>query len=185
MATTAATTFGRRGATPSPPGGRPSARQEAPRQTAHPARFDPPAAPPSRSEDSMLRIILRIFFSFQGRLDRGMYRMCRSLWYLVTGLAFYAVWSCILQAGRSHQLGAAALWLLVMLVLLFVGEWNTLAMQVKRWHDRDKSGFWVLITFIPVVGPIWSLVEMVFLDGTVGPNRFGPSPRGDPSTVFA
>ena len=30
--------------------------------------------------------------------------------------------------------------------------WMKLAVLVKRWHDRDKSGWWVLITFIPVIG---------------------------------
>jgi uncharacterized membrane protein YhaH (DUF805 family) len=53
-----------------------------------------------------------------------------------------------------------------------------LAGQVKRWHDRDKSGWWVLIALIPIVGPIWALVELGFLSGTEGPNRFGPDPRG-------
>lgn len=49
-------------------------------------------------------------------------------------------------------------------------------MQIKRWHDLDKSGWWVLINFIPIVGGLWCLVECGFLKGTVGPNRFGPDP---------
>jgi uncharacterized membrane protein YhaH (DUF805 family) len=64
---------------------------------------------------------------------------------------------------------------LIYLVLLF---WVGLAVHIKRWHDRDKSGWWVLTGFIPVVGPIWSLIECGILDGTPGPNRFGLSPKG-------
>jgi uncharacterized membrane protein YhaH (DUF805 family) len=46
--------------------------------------------------------------------------------------------------------------------------------DIKRWHDRDKSGWWMLILLVPVVGAIWFLVELGFLKGTPGPNRFGP-----------
>lgn len=67
----------------------------------------------------------------------------------------------------------------ILLVALFaVTLWVGLALQVKRWHDRDKSWFWILIGFIPVVGFFWILIECGFMDGTPGPNRFGPSPKG-------
>jgi hypothetical protein len=44
---------------------------------------------------------------------------------------------------------------------------------IKRFHDRDKSGWWVLIWLIPIIGAIWLLIELGFLKGTPGPNRFG------------
>jgi len=47
---------------------------------------------------------------------------------------------------------------------------------IKRFHDRDKSGWWVLIALIPIIGAIWILIELGFLAGTPGPNRFGPPP---------
>ena len=55
--------------------------------------------------------------------------------------------------------------------------WAALALQIKRWHDRDKS--WVLI-FVGMItcGFFWVLIECGILDGTPGPNRFGPSPKG-------
>lgn len=46
---------------------------------------------------------------------------------------------------------------------------------VKRAHDRNKSGWWALLYVI--VWP-WALIELGFLEGTKGPNRFGPDPRG-------
>jgi len=54
--------------------------------------------------------------------------------------------------------------------------WPSLAVQAKRWHDRDKSAWWVLINFVPLIGTIWSLVENGFLSGTPEANRFGPNP---------
>src|SRR3989338_4432536 len=46
----------------------------------------------------------------------------------------------------------------------------------KRWHDRDKSAWWILIIFIPIVGQLWTLIENGFLAGTNGENRFGADP---------
>ena len=60
--------------------------------------------------------------------------------------------------------------------------WPAIATAAKRWHDRDKSGAWVLVMLIPVVGWIWALIENGFLRGTAGPNPFGPDPlEGDGS----
>lgn len=63
------------------------------------------------------------------------------------------------------------------LFFIFCLIWVDLANSVKRWHDRDKSGWWILISIIPIVGPIWALIECGFLPGTYGNNRFGPSPK--------
>ncbi len=64
------------------------------------------------------------------------------------------------------------------LTVLFVlaAIWPNLMLQIKRWHDRDKSGWWVLVGLIPVIGSIWILIENGLLPGTEGANRFGPPP---------
>lgn len=56
--------------------------------------------------------------------------------------------------------------------------WISLALTAKRFHDRDKGAIWVLIGLVPFIGGLWILIECGFLDGTPGPNRFGPSPKG-------
>ena len=56
--------------------------------------------------------------------------------------------------------------------------WPSLAISIKRWHDRDKSGWWVLIGLVPFIGGIWALVETGFLVGTRGGNQYGPDPLG-------
>jgi uncharacterized membrane protein YhaH (DUF805 family) len=52
----------------------------------------------------------------------------------------------------------------------------SLAVTVRRLHDTDRSGWWMLISFAPCVGGI---VLLVFLlsDSTPGENRYGPSPK--------
>jgi uncharacterized membrane protein YhaH (DUF805 family) len=50
-------------------------------------------------------------------------------------------------------------------------------LRVKRWHDRGKSAIWVMIGLVPFVGWAWSFAECCLLEGTPGPNRYGPSPK--------
>lgn len=52
-----------------------------------------------------------------------------------------------------------------------------LAVTVRRLHDTNRSGWWILIKLIPVVG---ALVLLVFTvqDSQPGANRFGPNPKG-------
>jgi uncharacterized membrane protein YhaH (DUF805 family) len=82
------------------------------------------------------------------------------------------------DAGTAVGVGAGIVISLLILVYVALMTWISLALQIKRWHDRDKSGVWVLIGFIPLVGGIWALIECGFMDGTMGPNRYGPSPKG-------
>ena len=49
------------------------------------------------------------------------------------------------------------------------------AVAVRRAHDNDKSGWFILI-------PIYGLIIVWFLEGTRGPNRFGPDPKGGADT---
>ncbi|EGY34311.1 putative ABC transporter [Aggregatibacter actinomycetemcomitans serotype e str. SC1083] len=51
-----------------------------------------------------------------------------------------------------------------------------IAVTVRRLHDTDRSGWWILISFIPLVGSIVLLVFMCF-DSQPGTNRFGDNPK--------
>jgi uncharacterized membrane protein YhaH (DUF805 family) len=60
-----------------------------------------------------------------------------------------------------------------------------LAVTIRRLHDQDKSGWFILMGLIPIVGPIIILV-FYCIEGTRGPNRFGPDPKGsDVGQTFA
>ncbi|WP_184718325.1 DUF805 domain-containing protein [Caulobacter sp.] len=56
--------------------------------------------------------------------------------------------------------------------------WISICLLVRRLHDRNKGPVWILVYNIPIVGWIWWIVEAGFMDGTQGPNRYGPSPKG-------
>ena len=62
--------------------------------------------------------------------------------------------------------------LLFALAILIPG----IAVAVRRLHDTDRSGWWLLIAFVPIVGTIVLLVFLL-LDSNSGENRFGSSPK--------
>lgn len=64
------------------------------------------------------------------------------------------------------------LWILYGLAVFLPG----LAVAVRRLHDTDRSGWWLLIAFIPLIGAIVLLV-FLFTDSTPGANQYGPSPK--------
>jgi uncharacterized membrane protein YhaH (DUF805 family) len=124
------------------------------------------------------RIVQKLLFSFEGRINRAKF------WLVLLGIA--VVEAIVLGAtGGSAYLTATDptmvmqsmsstgfIPLIIFIPLLWIG----LAVNVKRWHDRDKSGWWILINLVPVIGGLWSLIETGFLPGTRGLNRFGPDP---------
>jgi len=54
--------------------------------------------------------------------------------------------------------------------------WPALAVQAKRWHDLNKSAWHMLVNLIPLVGPIWAIIQTGFIPGTPGLNRYGNDP---------
>jgi uncharacterized membrane protein YhaH (DUF805 family) len=110
----------------------------------------------------------RMFFSLDGRISR------RDFWlYGVLALLGLAVLGhALLGIARVHADTAERI---VNLLLV----WPALAVSVKRWHDRDKSGWWVLINLVPVIGWLWALIDNGLLRGTPGPNRYGEDPLAD------
>ena len=112
-----------------------------------------------------------LFFSFQGRIGR------QSFWIGAVVFVAISIVAAVLDLalGTANASGTGIIGVLVSLALIYPG----LALAAKRWHDRDKSAWWILISLIPIVGWIWALVENGFLRGTNGPNRFGPDPLGD------
>ncbi len=113
-----------------------------------------------------------LLFSFEGRVNRMPYwGVVLVMIVLGSGLNF-AVGD--FGPGRPMTAGPAILETIVFALFLWVG----LAVQIKRWHDRDKSGWWALLNLLPIIGSIWIFIECGFLRGTHGRNRFGPDPLG-------
>lgn len=104
-------------------------------------------------------------FDFQGRATRSEY------WFavLMLLLAIFALFSQIDALGEP----GLALFGLFSLVIII----PFLSLVVRRLHDTDKSGFWLLIYIVPFGGFI--LLVFFCLEGTKGDNKYGPDPYGN------
>jgi uncharacterized membrane protein YhaH (DUF805 family) len=149
----------------------------------------------------------QVLFGFSGRINRAKYWLAAVFWTVVF-ILLVGIILVIIGRGSSDfsgddigaviaSLGLGILLFVVVLIPMLV-SW--LAVGIKRLHDRDRSGWWiVLFYFVPAVLDgigrssqsdlialvlslagfgiaIWGLVELGFLRGTVGPNRYGPDP---------
>lgn len=123
-----------------------------------------------------------LLFSFRGRIGRAPY------WYFVlavtvlfgalfayAGVSMFSAASLGDADAMSHGGGVAATALPIAALLLL---WPSLAICAKRWHDVDKSAWWILIALVPVLGALIALVFNGFIAGTPGTNRFGNQPGG-------
>ena len=122
-----------------------------------------------------------ILTSFNGRLNRQPFWLALVLVVVVELVVFYAVSTLFGTFTPTGEAGAynmsfSPIGWVILAVLYIAVIWVGLAIQIKRGHDRNKSGWWVLIALVPVIGGIWALVETGFLRGTDGPNRFGDDP---------
>ncbi len=73
--------------------------------------------------------------------------------------------------GDMNFLGSLLMGLFFLAIIV-----PSIAVQVRRFHDQDKSGWFVLLNFIPLIGGLIVFVFML-LEGTRGPNQYGPDPK--------
>ena len=121
---------------------------------------------------------LRKYADFSGRSRRKEY------WMFLLGVVIAAIVLSVVEnvLGFAGMFGPyGPLTTLLMLGVLI----PSIACQVRRFHDQDKSGWFVLIGLIPFVGGLIVLVFML-MEGTRGPNQYGPDPKGtDVGQTFA
>jgi uncharacterized membrane protein YhaH (DUF805 family) len=134
-----------------------------------PGGYPPPGYPQQRGYlqggpvdfQSAIKLQIENIMNFEGRASVSAY------WWYVLGLVIVSFVVQILSA----IIGVTALSLLLDLILFVVGL-SGLSLAVRRLHDTNKSGWMLLLGFIPFIGGLILLVFMV-LPGTPNQNRFG------------
>ncbi|TIV62628.1 MAG: DUF805 domain-containing protein, partial [Mesorhizobium sp.] len=108
--------------------------------------------------------------SFDGRINRAKFWAGIGIFIAIAIVAF--ILDSILGTRFTTNSGAqvGAIGILVTLASIYFA----IALYAKRWHDRNKSGWWTLIGLIPIIGGIWLLIELGILEGTRGANQYGP-----------
>jgi uncharacterized membrane protein YhaH (DUF805 family) len=153
----------------------------------------------------------RALLSFRGRAVRLRYWVTTLVALLMIVLAFMLA----IGASRFAPVGPVNIGIFVVLMVLAFAVfvlmiWLFVAVMVRRLHDRNWSGWWAipilagslvpdllervgdvslgvqlpLLLLSAIVG-IWSLIELGFLRGTAGENRFGPDPLASKESVAA
>ncbi|MEJ3746848.1 DUF805 domain-containing protein [Actinomycetes bacterium KLBMP 9797] len=115
-----------------------------------------------------VRSVLSQYVQFGGRARRAEY------WWFVLFSVLVGIVTSILDLALGTDFeGSGGLFNLIANLALLL---PSLAVAVRRLHDTDRSGWWILIALIPLIGAIVLLVFFV-QDGTPGPNRFGADPK--------
>jgi uncharacterized membrane protein YhaH (DUF805 family) len=105
------------------------------------------------------------YVDFHGRAPRSEY------WYFVL---FYAL-VMLATAVAGFLLGGTRLVIVGPILVLLAIFLPSLAVQVRRLHDTNAAGWWILLAFIPYLGGLIMIVWYC-IKGTAGENRFGPDP---------
>jgi uncharacterized membrane protein YhaH (DUF805 family) len=110
-----------------------------------------------------IKTCLNKYATFSGRAQRSEY------WYFFLFMMIVNIVTSILDSAILEDLPIFSL--LATLALLV----PSISVSVRRLHDTDRSGWWLLLGFIPVVGVI-VLIVFFCRRGTVGSNQFGSDP---------
>jgi uncharacterized membrane protein YhaH (DUF805 family) len=116
--------------------------------------------------------VLKKYTEFTGRARRKEY------WFFVL---FNIIISAVLgvvdyfTGTYSAAYGMGLLGCIYVLAVLL----PAIAVSIRRLHDTGRSGWWLLLVLVPVIGGIIVLIFMVF-DSQPGDNQYGPSPKAGP-----
>jgi len=118
---------------------------------------------------------LKKYADFSGRARR------REYWFFVLFNLIVSVVLAVCDVVLGTYSAAASIGILsgiYTLAVLIPG----IAVTVRRLHDTGRSGWWILIVLVPIVGWIVLLVFML-LDTQPGQNAYGPSPKAGEATI--
>lgn len=107
--------------------------------------------------------VLKKYAQFGGRAQRAEY------WYFF----LFNILISIVVSVIDKVIGTGFLGTIYALALFIPG----LAVGVRRLHDTNRSGWWILISLIPLIGIIW-LIVLLAMDSDSGENQYGPNPKG-------
>jgi uncharacterized membrane protein YhaH (DUF805 family) len=118
----------------------------------------------------------QLYFSPTGRISRRTYW----LWFILPVFLLPVLLIVLLPPTFLADLDSAVVWspatLVVFVAIGLIANWLIILGGIKRMHDRNRPGAFLLFYLIPLIGPLWIMIELGFLRGSIGANRFGPDP---------
>jgi uncharacterized membrane protein YhaH (DUF805 family) len=113
--------------------------------------------------------VLKKYAVFQGRARRQefwMFFLFNSMFFLLAAVVDNII------GTRYQDMWYGIFYTLYSLAMLI----PSLAVEIRRLHDVGKSGWWLFISLIPLIGAIWLFVLLV-TDSQPGENQYGPNPK--------
>ncbi|HEX3329994.1 MAG TPA: DUF805 domain-containing protein [Gaiellales bacterium] len=116
--------------------------------------------------------VIKQYAVFHGRAGRPEY-----WWFTLINFIISVALDVVLRGAAGQLIGA----IYGLAVLL-----PSIGVAIRRLHDTNRTGWWLLVGIIPVVGWVWIIV-LLALAGDDGPNRYGPPPGTlrEPDTIVA
>ena len=108
------------------------------------------------------------YANFNGRARRKEYWMYILFFYLITFLMIFL--DNLLGITIEDGLGPLTI------VYILISIIPTLAVGIRRLHDIGKSGWWLLISWVPLIGGIWMFILLV-TDSQLEENIYGKNPK--------
>lgn len=114
---------------------------------------------------------------FDGRIGRGTYWKYTAILFVGYMIASFFWFSSLNEYTGEPSGGSMFIAVIIWLAMLPI----SFSAGIRRWHDHDKSGWWMLISLVPLIGPIYAFVMCGFVAGTPGSNTYG-APEGHYAT---
>ena len=112
-------------------------------------------------------VVLERYAKFDGRAGRAEY-----WWFVLANLIVYILLAILMQVASIFVILLIGFWLAIIV--------PSIAVAIRRLHDTNKSGWFLLLSLVPLVGGIIVLVFMI-LPGDPGPNNYGAPEPGIPA----
>ncbi|MEI7805091.1 MAG: DUF805 domain-containing protein [Hyphomicrobiales bacterium] len=138
--------------------------------------------------------LVQLFYGFEGRINRAKYWLAVGVFLAIaivlTLLAIMLGLGVDVEDLAETSLSVIVIAIIVYIPMLIAG----IAVGMKRLHDRNKSGWWLvlfyaapallswlggenmILSLVSFIISIWAIVELGFLRGTPGANSYGPDP---------
>ncbi len=118
--------------------------------------------------------VLKKYAVFSGRARRKEFWM----FFLFNGIIIFALVAAAMAGGSIAGGSEGLMFLFILLYMLYVLAMliPNIAVSVRRLHDTNRSGWWLLIDLIPFIGGIIILMFMME-NSQPGENRYGPNPK--------
>ena len=112
--------------------------------------------------------VFRNYDDFSGRARRKEYWL-----FLLINMAVMCVAAILDYVVGTHEVTRFGVLGLLWLAAIVVPSW---AVGVRRLHDSGRSGWWLLVSLVPFIGPL-AIIVLILLPGTPGENEYGRNPR--------